>query len=719
MDLIVIDIVKMAISVVKKINDLVYGLLVLVVIISVSCSAEKNTDRLKIDVKAGEPIYTTYAASLESSEYIIDQAYEFIYDNMEEPLLFSSSAGGSIGFGFIYDSIYIDSPGEMYSTPVLKYSFPDMCVFEFEPVKDIFCMGQFVVSSSTSVITELELFNRSEEEKQISLVSYIESSESFFSNVDCDTGRFSFISEKYPDNWTLSHDLPYFDSLLNIFVFSPDAADMEVCMTDTNDLRQLGKDCINSPALVANKLWFKKILDLSPGESKKVRFVRKTGSYRGDPEKLITETGRLMKIDLTAWFDKNVELFSGVLPFLSSSREQNLLILSSFNMMRQQMYPPEGKSSFNYYVFSREPVWGWGHGGQVFHESIAMLAYALLFPESAMNSQRVYSERQYDNGYINYRTGSYLDEIIEYNGELTSSAPWYSWLNWEIYMMTGDRDFLEEMYVSSKKFYNFYVSTRDKDGDGLCEWGGHAVLESVRDGLVAVWDEVGWPSEFEGVDINSMLVKEAKSLEQMALELGLSGEALQWKEDYSRRTELINKVCWDEIDGFYFNADKRDNDFSYKKNNDLKREEIIGFLPLWAGIASEEQASELVDKLTDTAKFWREYGVPSLSASDSYYNDKGYWNGPVWVEWNYLVVRGLLDYGYEEEAQELVKRVSAIMIKRLAEDHNLWEFYSPDDNWGGYHKTYIWAGIIVRMLLDTGLIDKKQELMISADKVLD
>ena len=34
---------------------------------------------------------------------------------------------------------------------------------------------------------------------------------------------------------------------------------------------------------------------------------------------------------------------------------------------------------------------------------------------------------------------------------------------------------------------------RDSDHDGLCEWGGHAVLESVRDGYVAAWDQVGWP----------------------------------------------------------------------------------------------------------------------------------------------------------------------------------------------------------------------------------
>jgi hypothetical protein len=369
-------------------------------------------------------------------------------------------------------------------------------------------------------------------------------------------------------------------------------------------------------------------------------------------------------------------------------------------MMRQQFYPPEAKSSYNYYVFSREPTWGWGHGGQVFHESLTMMAYAWMDPTSAMNSQRVFAERQYENGYINYRTGSYLDEIIELNGQLTSSAPWYAWINWEVYLMTKDQAFLEEMYSSSKHFYEFYVANRDADGDGLCEWGGHAVLESVRDALVAVWDEVNWPSNFEAVDLNSMLVMEAKALEAMAMELGLQEEALEWRADYEKRSARIRETFWDEETGFYYHVDRDTHRFSHKTENDLKRMEIIGFLPLWAGVATEDQASKLLEHLKNPEKFWRPYGIPSLAADDPYYNDKGYWNGPVWVEWNYLIQRGLQDYGYEEEAALLVDKVAEGMLLQLKENHNLWEFYSPDQAWAGYHKTYIWAGIINRMLKD-------------------
>ncbi|MCD4693550.1 MAG: hypothetical protein K8R79_11590, partial [Calditrichales bacterium] len=241
---------------------------------------------------------------------------------------------------------------------------------------------------------------------------------------------------------------------------------------------------------------------------------------------------------------------------------------------------------------------------------------------------------------------------------------------------------------------------RDKDNDGLCEWGGHGVLECVRDGLVAVWNEVGWPANFEAVDLNCMLVKEENSLADMAIELGYKDEAQNWKQKAETRAELVNKTFWDEETGFYYQVDKKDHDFTFKNENDLKRQEIIGFLPMWAGIASKERAAILMKTLTDTSKFWRKYGVPSLAADDSYYNPKGYWNGPVWVEWNYFIMDALIQYGYKDEAKELVKRVAANMVAQLKKDHNLWEFYSPDEQWAGYHKTYIWAGIINRMLID-------------------
>jgi glycogen debranching enzyme len=224
----------------------------------------------------------------------------------------------------------------------------------------------------------------------------------------------------------------------------------------------------------------------------------------------------------------------------------------------------------------------------------------------------------------------------------------------------------------------------------------------VRDAYVAIWDEVTPPDSVDALGLNCMLVREEWALAQMARELGLDGEASSFQQQADARAERIRRRMWDGETGFFYHNDMNADGFTVHKSGDLKRREIIGFLPLWAGVASEEQAERLVrDHLTDPESFWREHGVPSLAADDPYYDPKGYWNGPVWVQWNALIVRGLLDYGYDEEARELARRVARGMAGTARETNTLWEFYGPDEPWGGWHQTYIWAGLVNDMLLRT------------------
>jgi glycogen debranching enzyme len=186
----------------------------------------------------------------------------------------------------------------------------------------------------------------------------------------------------------------------------------------------------------------------------------------------------------------------------------------------------------------------------------------------------------------------------------------------------------------------------------------------------------------------------------MAEELGKTDEAANWKRDAEKRTELINKTFWDSETEFFYNVDKNDQDFSFKTKNDLKIQEIIGFLPLWANTATDEHAEKLMKHLTNPNTFWRRFGIPTLSAEDDYYNPIGYWNGPIWVQWQYLIFRGLINYGYNDEAKQLVYKVLDNVINQLKTDHWFWEFYSADDYQAGWNKAYIWTGIVARMLID-------------------
>ena len=699
-----------------------------------------------------DPIYTTYAAPLSRSEFIIDEGYIFKWYDLQNGIDFETDNGGSLCIGFKLNGEFRYYLNEFHAEPLITTSYSDLVKYYYYPFEGIRVETFFDVYSSRIAIQDIDITNESGSDAELTVYPF------FFhhtdeitdvSIIDPEHDGFVFQHKERPDGWTTSHGVPYQEDLINVYIIDSEADDFGAythltdssfsmtCNQESNYFEECGdpdpnihdnsgrysgqntaffSDVLNNrlcnaiPAIDVKIAAMQKTISIPSGQSSQLRIIRGVAEYESDVNDLIAECRSLRFIDLQLFVEDAEQIYSRIPNLTFSNHDYEMLYWSAFSLMRQCMMPPEGECSYNYYVFSREPTWGWGHGGQVFHESLVMIAYAFMDGQSAMNSQRVYMERQWEDGYINYRTGPYLNETIPHAGQYTTSAPLFNWENWEIYKITEDMLFLQDAYQSGSEFYQYWLNNRNADGDSLCEWGAHAVLESLRDGYVAVWDQVGWPANFEGLDLNVMLVSEAHSLAQMALELGNTSEYDYWTNEAAERTDAINNTFWDEQTSFFYHVDMIDHDFTFNSANDLKRREIIGFLPLWANSATEEQAEELVQVLTDPDKFWRVYGIPSLAADDVYYNPEGYWNGPVWVQWQYLIFRGLINYGYYYQAEQLADIVLAAIIDQLKNDHNLWEFYSPDDQWAGYHKTYIWAGIAARMLMDlngleTGLLD--------------
>jgi hypothetical protein len=701
----------MIIPVYRDMSKFRYFILLIISIINSETSAQFLSH---LQVTKTDALYTTYASSMERSHYKTDQGYQFQWFDDESGVEFISDDGPNLGIALQYNGRLIFRLQELYREPVITVSYSDLVKYFYFPVKDLRVEAFFVVYSSETAILNYRFVNESHFPVKFKALPYF-----YYPGADSGTMAehqvypegFSFQIRKKRDSWMVEHNIPIREDLSGFFTTNLNFDSVSTFLLKTRDSRLSKTDgpisqLQNSFALkksnisYINSLVGFRTIGLQPGESTSFRIIINLADKRCMIPADI-ELERLVKAD--------EQIYAGIPNLFFTDKDREMLYWSTFSLMRQCMMPPEGECRHNYYVFSREPRWGWGYGGQVFHESLAMMAYAYMDPEGAMNSQRVFMERQEPDGYINYRTGPYLNETIETNGKLTTSAPWFNYENLEIYHITGDKKFLKEAYDSGKKFYQYYVANRDSNNNGLCEWGAHAELESVRDARVAIWDKVSRAFNFEGPDLNSMLVMEAKSLAAMAEQLGLSAEAKRWSDDAGNRSTLINKNMWDPETGFYYNVNKKDQSFSFYSPSDLKIKEIIGFLPLWAGVTDAEKAKLLVEKMMDTTEFWRPFGVPSLTAADDYFCPIGYWNGPVWVQWEYLLYRGLRDNGYHSEADQLAGRVVDNMIYHLKNDHVLWEFYSADDRQAGWNRSYFWAGVAARFLIDSKNTKKQQK----------
>jgi hypothetical protein len=355
-----------------------------------------------------------------------------------------------------------------------------------------------------------------------------------------------------------------------------------------------------------------------------------------------------------------------------------------------------------------------------------MLAYAYLDAESAKGSQRVYMEQQREDGLIAYRhgprgRGEYPHySRIHADTMATTSAPFYNWINYEIYLADPDESFLREAFASGKKYMRWLLDHRDADDDGLLEWGPYGIIENVRDWYNAVFqvsaeryldvDKEDISDELECLDLSLMAINEMKYLVLMAKELGLMAEAIEWQIEIDQMSRLVNDKLWDEETGFYYHINRTDDSWFFLER-DLRRQEIIGFLPMWAGVCSKERAAILVETLTDKSKFWRKYGVPTLSADDEWFSPYvDYcckWNGPVWLLWDYMVFRGLINYGYNDLAVELADKMLLAASTQLSKNHNYWESFSPDNDVLNCPSNYIWDAIIARVIIDKYKILKK------------
>ncbi len=686
-----------------------------------------SDDFLIINATGSDPLFTTYTATIERSRLYGDKGYKMDYYSSCNPLSYGSDKGGKMYCIWEIDKVVVDKQAAYHEHPVVIASFPDMAVLIYQPWPGIQVHETFFVYSSKLALVEMHIQNASGKPHNIDLFPILEVPDSLHIT-KFDSLRNGFITTHYETKKRLISNLygsaPYpthlrdlFTGDFNIYSYGGYRGDMsgfyDTIKTDfysdnrSDSLNMKNTGYVDFISLHTGFL-------LNPGQSTVIRYYRGIQDEHDTIQDIIDETEYLKDMSLQPFIDNNVRLFSSVPRIDFETDKEKIVYLSAFNLVRGCMLPPAGETDYNFYAFSREPLWGWGHGHQVLHESLSMLAYVYLDPVSAQNSQRVYMEQQGADGLIAYRHGPRGAQTYPHQGKPTTSAPFYSWINWEVYEVSKDREFLEDAYESGVKYTNWLIQNRDVDHDGTFEWGPYGIIENVRDWYNAVFqvsaeryldvDKEDISDELECLDLSLMVVNEMRHLAKMAEALGRLGEAESWIIRAGMLSKRINELMWEEESGFFYSVNRDDHTFFFLER-DLRRQEIIGFLPLWAEAVTPDKADILINTLTDKDKFWRKYGIPTLAADDPWYSPYvDYcckWNGPVWLLWDYMVFDGLVKYGYNDLAIELSDKMMLAVTEQLSKNHNFWESYSPDNEVLNCPSNYIWDAIMAKLLIVT------------------
>jgi neutral trehalase len=203
---------------------------------------------------------------------------------------------------------------------------------------------------------------------------------------------------------------------------------------------------------------------------------------------------------------------------------------------------------------------------------------------------------------------------------------------------------------------------RDSDGNGLSEWNDGD--SSGMDNSPRFDNPIK-----DAIDLNCFIANEMLYLSHMAALLGNNVESTAWINRRDQLAKLINQHLWDDETGFYY-----DND---RNGNLVKIKTEAGFVPMFTGIASDEQVKNLVEHLTDPLQFWRAFPVSSVSTDEPTFSDN-MWRGPVWINFNYFIIEGLKHYGYGKIAEDLRRITIDEIIRWYETDGVIYEFYDSE-----------------------------------------
>jgi alpha,alpha-trehalase len=164
------------------------------------------------------------------------------------------------------------------------------------------------------------------------------------------------------------------------------------------------------------------------------------------------------------------------------------------------------------------------------------------------------------------------------------------------------------------------------------------------------------------VCLNSLLYKTEVDLQHISLLLGREEDAREWERRAGERRRRIDKYFWNEGRGLYF-------DYDFVKGRQSSYEFATTFYPLWAGLASREQAKAVSANL----RIFAQAGGVATSRRET----KAQWDFPYgWAPLQLIAGEGLRRYGFAEVANRMAYAFLLTVIENFRRDGNIREKYN-------------------------------------------
>lgn len=274
---------------------------------------------------------------------------------------------------------------------------------------------------------------------------------------------------------------------------------------------------------------------------------------------------------------------------------------------------------------------------------------------------------------------------------------------------TGDIAFAQQA-VPLLALEHAFWTTRRITPTGLSHYGNHATREDLIEFFPTVQHRLGLPDAKaeDHLDLASRAMDECESgwdltsrfgrhcahfcpvdlnstlwlLETLLARWTRDAESDNWRALADRRRGLINTLLWDGERGGFF-------DYDHVNQCRSTISSAATFQPLWAGLATQEQADLVVKTMLPKLEF--AFGISPVAPGEK--PSPYQWDYPnSWPCIQHLVYRGLARYGFETEARRIAEKYVASVRLTFSMTGDLWEKYNVLD---GTHHSVGEAGYLI------------------------
>ncbi|MBV9302481.1 MAG: hypothetical protein JOY62_09775 [Acidobacteriaceae bacterium] len=237
----------------------------------------------------------------------------------------------------------------------------------------------------------------------------------------------------------------------------------------------------------------------------------------------------------------------------------------------------------------------------------------------------------------------------------------------------GDYEWVRPVWDSLSPILAYREKTQYDPKWGLFFW--ETAMQSGEDNNVVLSNDPKDRNAILAVDLCVFQLREYWAMARLAERLGKKTEADAYRaKAISLRRAMLDHL-WFAQDATFFNV-RRDT------GQPVRRMSGSNFIPLMEDLLPAVDARSMIRRyLWNSEYMLGPYGIRSLSKQDRGYNNISMidpysnWQGPVWINTNYLYFLALRRYGFNEEAAKVAGILARVV---LADIHK----------WGSMHECY-------------------------------